>query len=90
MIVDPASAVVPAAHPQADKLREKAQELEAAFLAEMLKSAGLGKTPDSFGGGAGEDAFASFMVSEYADRMVQSGGIGLTESIVRALAEEAR
>ncbi len=33
-------------------LHAAAEKLEAAFLAEMLKSAGLGKTSDSFGGGA--------------------------------------
>ena len=33
-------------------LRAAAQKLEAAFLAEMLKSAGFGESRDSFGGGA--------------------------------------
>lgn len=70
-------------------LREAAQELEANFLAEMLKSAGVGKTPEGFGGGAGEDQFASFMRLEQAREMAQSGGIGLAESLFHALKERA-
>lgn len=70
------------------KLRAAAQELEANFLAEMLKSAGVGKTPDSFGGGAGEDQFASFLRLEQAREMASRGGIGLAESIFHALKEK--
>jgi flagellar protein FlgJ len=36
-----------------DQLMAVAQSLEAAFLSEMLKSAGIGETPEEFGGGAG-------------------------------------
>ncbi len=72
------------------RLLQKAEELEAAFLTEMLKAAGLGKPLESFGGGAGEDAFAGFLVGEYATQMVDSGGIGLAEAIVRALSEDQK
>lgn len=71
------------------KLREAAQELEANFLAEMLKSAGVGKAPEGFGGGAGEDQFASFLRLEQAREMAANGGIGLAESIFHALKERA-
>ena len=66
-------------------LREAAQALEATFLAEMLKSAGFGKARESFGGGAGEDHFASFMIQEQAKQIVASGGIGLAEQLFTAL-----
>ncbi len=69
------------------QLHEAARELEAAFLAEMLKSAGLGKSRQSFGGGAGEDQFASFLLQEHARALVRSGGIGLSEAIFEALKE---
>lgn len=69
-------------------LRTAAQKLEATFLAEMLKSAGFSQTRDSFGGGAGEDQFASFLLQEQAMQMVKAGGIGLTESIFAALKEK--
>lgn len=72
---------------QDQALREVAQQLEAGFLAEMLKSAGLGKTSDHFGGGAGEDQFGSFLLQEQAMQMVKAGGIGLSESLFHALKE---
>lgn len=68
-------------------LREAAQKMEAGFLAEMLKSAGLGKTSGHFGGGAGEDQFSSFLVQEQAMQMVRAGGIGLAESLFNSLKE---
>jgi flagellar protein FlgJ len=70
-----------------DPLREAAQKLEASFLAEMLQAAGLGTARDSFGGGAGEDQFSSFLVQEHAMAMVRAGGIGLSEQIYEALKE---
>jgi len=68
-------------------LRKAATDLEAAFLAEMLKSAGFGKNRDSFGGGAGEDQFGSMLVRAQAEKMAQAGGIGLAESLYHALLE---
>ena len=77
----------PGSVPQPNRLREAAQQLEASFLAEMLKGAGFGKTSESFGGGAGEDQFASFLRQAQAEEMVKSGGIGLAESLYHALKE---
>jgi peptidoglycan hydrolase FlgJ len=71
------------------KLMEAARELEATFLAEMLKSAGLGEMPASFGGGAGEEHFGSFLRLEQARAMVGAGGIGLAQSLFEALKERA-
>ncbi|MGJ8618434.1 MAG: rod-binding protein [Sulfitobacter sp.] len=68
-------------------MMEAAQRLEATFLAEMLKSAGLGQASEGFGGGAGEDQFGSFLVQEQALLMVKAGGIGLSESIYETLKE---
>ncbi|TMM52518.1 rod-binding protein [Sulfitobacter sabulilitoris] len=85
-----ASPATPAALRPADTdsaLRDAARSLEATFLAEMLKSAGFGEARDSFGGGAGEDQFASFMVQEHATQIVRAGGIGLAESLYLALKE---
>lgn len=70
---------------QDEQLRALARDLEASFLAEMLRSAGLGKARDAFGGGAGEDQFSSFLVREFATSMANAGGIGLQESIYRSL-----
>ncbi len=70
-----------------EALRTAAKELEAGFLAEMLKSAGLGKTSELFGGGAGEEQFSSYLRQEQARAMVDGGGIGLAEHLYNALKE---
>jgi flagellar protein FlgJ len=71
------------------KLREAADGLEASFIAEMLKSAGVGKSRDTFGGGEGEDGFASFLVTAQAEMIVKAGGFGLADKIYESLAKEA-
>jgi len=68
-------------------LRQAATDLEAAFLTEMLKSAGFGKARDSFGGGSGEDQFNTLLIRAQAEQMARAGGIGLAESLYRALLE---
>ena len=70
-------------------LREAAQKLEASFLAEMLKAAGVGEQIEGWGGGIGEDQFASFLRQAQADEMAKTGGIGLAESLFEALKERA-
>ncbi|MBB5515221.1 Rod binding domain-containing protein [Rubricella aquisinus] len=71
-----------------DSLRKTAEALEASFLAVMLKEAGLGAPRGLTGGGAGEEVYASLLATEQARAFAAQGGIGLAESIVRAL--EAR
>lgn len=70
-----------------DPLRKAAIDLEASFLTEMLKSAGLGKSRGEFGGGSGEDQFSSFLVRAQAEQIAKAGGIGLAESLYHALKE---
>ena len=43
------------------QLRQVAQDLEASFLAEMLRHAGAGAARDTYGGGVGEEQFSSFL-----------------------------
>jgi len=68
-----------------EKLWDAAQTLEAQFLATMLAEAKLGETPSAFGGGHGEEHFASFLRDEHATAMVEQGGIGLAEAIFNEL-----
>jgi Rod binding domain-containing protein len=84
-----ANEALPKAPTRDEKLRDASEKLESAFLAEMLKSAGFGKTPDAFGGGEGEDQFASFLIQAQATKMVEAGGIGLAEQLFEALKERA-
>lgn len=73
------------ASPDREALRAVALNLEAAFIAEMLKHSGLGASPEGFGGGPGEEQFASFLREEHARLFAERGGIGLAEGIFRAL-----
>ena len=88
-MTDPVRLTLPGpvvARPAVDaRLRVLWQQLEAGFLAEMLGHAGFGAARKSFGGGAGEDQFASFLRQEQANAMVKAGGIGLAESLFHAL-----
>lgn len=68
-------------------LMAKAEELEAAFLAEMLAHTGLGEREGDFGGGAGEAQFASFLRQEQARLMVEKGGLGLAQLIFQSMVE---
>ena len=69
-------------------LKAKAAELETAFLAEMLRHAGLGTQTGGFGGGIGAEQFASFLREGQAAAIVRAGGIGLSESLFRAMTEK--
>lgn len=71
------------------KLWQAAQQLEANFLSEMLKSTGFGAARDTFGGGVGEDQFASFLRQAHAESITQAGGIGLSERLFEALKERS-
>lgn len=71
------------------RLLDAARKLEASFLAEMLKSAGLGATRGDFGGGAGEEHFSSFLIDAQAREMVEAGGIGLAQSLFEAMKARA-
>ena len=66
------------------------QQLESVFLAEMLKISGVGKAPETFGGGAGEDQFASFLRDAQAREMVRAGGIGLAAHFDLSISEATK
>lgn len=71
-----------------EALRSSAVALETAFLAEMLKSAGIGNQTGS-GADAGdgiEQPLDSLLTDAYAEALMARGGIGLATHIERALA----
>lgn len=88
--LNPTAGLPPASEPHA-QLREVAQDLEAAFLAEMLKHAGFGEARDeeSFGGGIGEEQITSMLRNEHASAISAQGGLGLAESIFQSLVRRA-
>jgi Rod binding domain-containing protein len=75
---------------QAPLIRARAAELETAFLAEMLRHAGMSPQKGAFSGGIGEEQFASFLREGQAAAMVRAGGIGLAERLIRSWAEEGK
>ncbi|MCP1336824.1 flagellar biosynthesis protein FlgJ [Futiania mangrovi] len=75
---------VPQPNPRRVQIREVAERMEVQFLAEMLRHAKL--TPGQGGADAGRPTeMDSFLTEAYAERLVQRGGIGLSEQIARAL-----
>lgn len=84
---DPARAAHASSPTSQTALRDAARALEAGFLAEMLKAAGLHDTGSSFSGGAGEEQFASFLIEAQADAIAAAGGLGLAEAIFESLKE---
>jgi Rod binding domain-containing protein len=72
-----------------ESLKEAAIKLEATFLSEMLKSAGVGESRGDFGGGAGEEQFGSFLRDAQAMEMAKHGGIGLAEALFEAMKARA-
>lgn len=85
MEITPPGPGAAAGSPRDALLRSRAQELEAAFLAEMLSHAGLDAESGRFSGGSGETQFTSFLRDEQARQMVRHGGIGLAEQIFQSL-----
>ncbi|MEN8893032.1 rod-binding protein [Planktotalea arctica] len=76
--------------PRPDTALSTGQQLEAVFLTEMLKIAGVGKVPETFGGGAGEDQFASFLREAQAKEMVRAGGLGLAAHFDQSIKDAAK
>lgn len=70
---------------QVNMLREKSKDLETAFLSEMLSHTGLDQAQSMGEGGDGAQQYASFIREEYARAIVDHGGIGLAETIFKAL-----
>lgn len=82
----PPTATASKSDAEADKrTRDAAKAFEAAFLGEMLKYTGINAMPDAFGGGAGEEAFGSFLTQEYARLIAERGGIGIAEQVFETL-----
>ncbi len=72
-----------------DALQKAAVDLEAGFLAEMLKSAGIARMGTGFDGQGPESEFATFLTRAYANEIARSGGVGLAEAFYSSLRERA-
>ena len=63
------------------KIGKTASDFEAQFLSVMLGQMFDGVETTTFGGGAGEAAFKSFMTDAMARSMAKHGGVGLSKSL---------
>lgn len=66
--------------------RSAAERLEFLFVMEMLKASGVGEPRVGFGGGIGEEQFGSYLRDAYAEKIMDAGGVGLAEQLVRVMA----
>jgi len=85
----------PVMHPTLQQPRDPKKwsacvKLEASFLTEMLKDAGYAKPSEEFGGGIGEEQFASFLQESQAQKIAESGGIGLAKHLYHELSRKAK
>ncbi len=71
--------------PDDEPLRAAARAVEAAFLTEMLRFAGLGQARAALGGGAGEAQISGMLARAQAEVFAEAGGIGLAQVIFEAL-----
>ena len=69
-----------------EKARQTAVDFEAFFLGQMLQPmfANISSEPP-FGGGHAEKIWRSMMVDEMGKSMAEAGGIGIADSIQRAI-----
>jgi peptidoglycan hydrolase FlgJ len=67
-------------------IKRSAQDFEASFLTSALGSMFAGvNVSEPFGGGAGEQAFKSFLNEAMAKQIVRKGGIGIAASVQREM-----
>lgn len=92
MDITPLAARTAASPPARDKTTEAdaaalraAEAFETSFLAEMLKESGINEASQAFGGGAGEEAFSSFLTEQYAAKLAGRAELGLSQRIFEAL-----
>jgi Rod binding domain-containing protein len=79
------STLPPTAITPPDTIKTAAKELEVTFATQMLKAAGFDKPQETFGGGAGEAQFSSFLLETRARALVDAGGFGLARQLETAL-----
>jgi len=79
----------PAGEPTAtdkEKALQAAKNYEGVFLSLMMKEMFSGlKTEGDFTGGFGEEMFRDMLSEQYAETIVDTGGIGLADSIYREI-----
>ncbi len=66
--------------------KKSADEFEAIFISQMLKSMTAGiETDGPFGGGQSEDIYRDFMNEQLGKTITTKGGIGISQAVYREL-----
>lgn len=66
--------------------RHSAEEFEAIFISQMLKSMSVGiKSDGPFGGGHSEEIYRDLMNEEYGKVIASKGGIGISDAVYREI-----
>ena len=85
-LLRPASAPDAGAAKSKAQVADIAQQFEATFLSTMMATMFQGTKPEApFNGGAGEDAFGSFLTDAIGRTLAKAGGIGLANGLSREL-----
>lgn len=80
------AAPTPADAAKRQAIAKTAKDFEATFINAMLAPMFEGVTaPAPFGGGAGEEAFKSFLTEAFAKQMSAKGGLGVAASVQREM-----
>lgn len=68
-------------------IAKSSKDFEASFLSVMLGQMfqGVNKADGPFSGGAGEEAFKSFMTDAMAKQVVRSGGVGIAPAVQKEM-----
>ncbi|MEK7279812.1 MAG: rod-binding protein, partial [Nitrospirota bacterium] len=86
LVNTPHTSTLPQGERGTNDLKKAAKEFESYFISYMLKEMRKTVPADSLlGGGRGEEIYRSFQDEELAKSMVESGGIGLSDIIIRDL-----
>lgn len=68
------------------EMQRVGHEFESMFIAEMMRPMFEGLSTDELGGGGiGEETFRPLLIDSYAQSMTKSGGIGISDAVVREL-----
>lgn len=84
--IDPLKALTPDPRPPTPDLKKAARAFETYFIQSLLKE--MRKTQPQggiLGGGAGKEIYQSLFDEKIAQKMTESGGIGLTNLILKKL-----
>ncbi len=80
------NAANPAQTDPAKMTRETAVDFEAFFLSQVFSEMFSGiETDPVFGGGPGETVFRSLMIQEFGNSVARSGGVGVTDAVMREM-----